>query len=444
MDATEVRARVIELNAERLNAIAAGNALIDETKGDFSAEDRAKWDRIQADISRISAARDVLVQHETQAREEGELREAHMRALGQPAVERAEVTEMRTMRDWLANVNTAARSGHSVTGFEIDVARGRQYLTMVRDGMTPDEARALAWDTGSIASGVPTTTAASLYQKLEASIAGLRMPTTKIMTTSGEQMKFPRINAHGIATQVSGQGTTLAGTDPTFLSLTLDAYEYGQLVKVHASVLSDVSFDVRGFLTGNIARALGRVIDTDLITGSGSGKPNGMMTAITGSGTIASGGTIVTNGGNGIPSYEKYIDLKYSVNDAYRSNGAAWLMHDLTAGQAQKLRDGAGGTVGAVLWQPSLTAGLQEGVPDRFLGHPVYTDPNVASLASDAKAIAFGDWSGYFIRTVGNIVVDSDASRYFDTREVGFRGWWRVDGDLQDTTAVNAMKISVT
>jgi len=188
----------------------------------------------------------------------------------------------------------------------------------------------------------------------------------------------------------------------------------------------------------DVARALGRVIDTDLVTGSGTGKPKGMIPAYTTAGSITTGGSLIT------PTVEKLIDLVYSVNDEYRSSGSAgWLMRDSSAGVIRKLRDGAGGTVGALLWDPSLTNGIQGGQPDRLLGYPVYTDPNVASMASNARIMAFGDWSSYYVRTVGNLTFERDDSRYFDTDEVGFRGKWRVDGDTVDNTAVNIINQNV-
>ena len=147
---------------------------------------------------------------------------------------------------------------------------------------------------------------------------------------------------------------------------------------------------------------------------------------------------------------EKLIDLQYSVADEYRNSpSCAWLMHDSTAGTLAKLRDGAGGTVGAFLWQPSLTNGVAGGVPDRFLDKPVYTDSNVASQSSNAKTVLFGDMSAYYVREVGNPVIESDASVYFATDEVGFRAKWRVDGDCIDPTtgstvgAINVIKQSV-
>lgn len=127
------------------------------------------------------------------------------------------------------------------------------------------------------------------------------------------------------------------------------------------------------------------------------------------------------------PTVEKYLDLVYGINDNARQ-GAVWLMKDSTAGSTRKLRDGAGGTVGAFLWDPSLSNGLQNGHPDRFLGKPVYTDVNCAAQGSNAIVATFLDPTEYVIRSVGEVSVDRDDSVYFATDELAYRGKWRVGG----------------
>jgi HK97 family phage major capsid protein len=195
---------------------------------------------------------------------------------------------------------------------------------------------------------------------------------------------------------------------------------------------------VASWLGQDIGYALSRIIDADLVVGTGSGEPTG-MTLLAGAGTNAP----ITTGGSLIaPTVEKYIDTQYSINDEYRRN-AAWLMKDSTAGTIRKLRDGAGGTVGAFLWEPSLTNGIQGGQPDRLLGYPVFVSANVASAGSAAKTIAFGDMAAYYIRTVGNPVIEADSSYGFNTDTTYFRAKWRVDGDLIDTGAVTVLQQAV-
>ena len=439
----DIRAHVVALNESRMRVFNELQAELDATAGRVrNEEEKAKIARLDARIDELDAEVREFVSRETRETESAQLREAQAHIFGEAPKPKAGPNPDAELRSWLRgerrNDVFDEQTKSMVNGYSIDLSKPHQERELIRQGATPEEIRTLVWDTGSIASGVPTTTARSLYEYVTAEIALMQMPTYKFNTASGEQMKFPRVNAHGIGTQVSGQGTTIGGTDPTFLSMTLDAFKYGEVVDVAVETISDTAFPIVDFLTRNIGRAVGEVIGTDLAVGTGSGQPNGVMTAIGGAGTIATGGSLID------PTYEKLIDLQYSVNGNYRRRpSTAWLMRDLTAATLRKLRDGAGGTVGAVLWQPSLTNGIIGAEPDLLLGHPVWTDPNVASLASNAKVIAYGDFSAYYIRTVGNFLLQRDDSIGFKTDLVSFKGKWRVDGDLIDSTAINVMKRSV-
>lgn len=436
------------LNESRQRVWAEANRFLDdiaEQKREMTAEENQQWLRYNERIDDLERQCTDIAKREERENHAAIGREAMERQFGSAQAERMDRTGDQMFAEW-ARGNDSRSYGNDFEArkggryFEIPLHMAAKEAEIIRRGGGAEEIRALAWDTGSIASGVPVTTARTLYQLMTAPIAMFSLPTEKFFTGSGEQMKFPRINAHGIATQVSGQGTTLAGTDPTFASMTLDAFKYAELVKVSNEVLSDTLFDVAGFLGKNIARAVGQKIDTDLTVGPGSGAPMGVMTAV----LVGSNGTIPTGGSLITPTYENLVDLTYSVNSNYRASGnAAFLMRDVTAAVVRKIRDGAGGTLGAAMWQPSQTVGISGAEPGLLLGYPVWTDPNIASCASNAKIVAFGDWSAYYLRQVGSLVVERDESRYFDTDEVGFRGKWRVDGDVIDLTALNMLKQSV-
>lgn len=424
----DIRAQVIALNEQRVRVVNELRNELDATAGrERTTEETAKIERIDADIARIDSEIREFVARETREQEAGTLREQALSLFGAEQVTRAEVNADTYLRQW-----AQGEHGNSIT---VDLRGAQREKEMLRAGATAEE-RALAWDTGSAASLVPTTLARTLYEYMEASNALFRGPTTKVFTAAGETMHFPKLGAHAIATQVSGQGTTLAGTDPTFARMVLDAYRYGELVKVANDVLKDSGIDVAGFLGRDIGRALGRKTATDFATGTGSGQPNGLMTAIVGSGTIATGGSLITVAAD----ITKLYDLQYSVNDEYRSaDSCGWLMKDSTAGTLRKVRDGAGGTIGAFLWEPSLTNGLVNGQPDRLFGKPVYIDSNIAAAGSNNKVVAFGDLSAFYIRVAGQTQIERSDERYFDTDEVGFRGQIRVDSDLIDATAINAL-----
>lgn len=422
----DIRSHVIALNEDRARVVEQLRSELDYTAGrERTAEEAQKIARLDARIDEIDAEVREFVARETREREAASLREQTLSVFGEARTANREARQMDALRSWLADPRGE---------FEVDIQRAMKERQMLRAGASPEEIRALAWDATSGSLVVPTTMARSLFDLLEANIAAFRIGATQMNTSTGENMQLLRLQAHGIGTQVSGQGTAIAGTDPTNGRVNLNVFKYGQLVRVSNELVSDAAFDIASWLGGDIGYALGRVVDADLIVGTGTNEPVG-MTILAGAGTnapIKTGGSLIA------PTVEKFIDLQYSVADTVRARGS-WLMHDSTAGSIRKLRDGAGGTVGAFLWEPSVFNGIQGGAPDRFLGNPVYTDLNCASAGSNAILATFGDFSEYVLRTVGNPVIESDTSRYFDTDEVGFRGKWRVGGNHRQVGYLNTL-----
>ena len=76
---------------------------------------------------------------------------------------------------------------------------------------------------------------------------------------------------------------------------------------------------------------------------------------------------------------------------------------------------------------------------ETLIGLPVATDPNVETIATAKKVMAFGDMSKYFIREAGGIQVDRSTDFAFANDLVTFRFIYRADGDLMDSNAVKRM-----
>lgn len=265
---------------------------------------------------------------------------------------------------------------------------------------------------------VPTSFERSLYDFLEV-FSGIRRTNATVITTAGgENMQFPKVTAHGTAAIV-GEGTALAEADPALGQVTLGAWKYGQLLQISNELLEDTGVDILGFIAKDTGRALGRVTDTDYVLGNGTNKPLGLFVAA---------GTGVTGQGasTGLPSYANLVDLVYSVNEEYRMNGAQWVMRDAMAGKIRGMTD----TTGQPIWQPSTILGQ----PDRLLGYPVVSDPNVAAMGTVANCIGFGDASPYIIRDVGGIRFERSDDYAFANDLVTFRSILRTDGDLLDLT----------
>jgi HK97 family phage major capsid protein len=428
----DISERINALEESRQRAWHQAKGFLAELPGDsaeWSQEQRAQWLRYNTAVDQYDVDIRDLKETARREQEDATLREAQDRVFADtPRRPKSELD----IRDWLRGVPNMLEDddGRYFDGWTIDLRGVEKERRMLRAGASWDEVRDLAWDATSGSLTVPTSLARSLYQKLEANIALFRMPVTRINTATGNPMNFDRIDTHSVATQAAGQGSSVAvGTDTVFNQLSLTPDKWVETIKVASELISDNEVGVEEIVGAQIGRAIGRVVDNAEV---------GRMIPATGLGSVNTGGSLIG------PTYDKLVDLVYSVNDAYRNGGSAgWLFRDSTAGSIRKIRDGAGGTEGSPLWQPGNNAGLSLGQPPTLLDFPAWTDPNVASMASNNRIAAFGDWNGYFFRTVGNVVIDRSDQRYWDTDQIAFRGRWRTRGGYQDTGAVVLLKQNV-
>lgn len=395
-------------------------------KRERTAEENEMFERANADIDRLGREIDDY-KRMTEVQAENDVFRSAFEPVINPDTDRVQsAVQAASFERFLRTGDTSGLTVSPEGGVIVDITPAVRMAELIRQGADENELRALYSGSGTGSIVVPTTFVRELYAYMEASSA-IRQLARVITTAGGEPMDFPKVGTHAIGTQVAAESTTLAGTDPTFEKLTLNSYRYGQLIKLSTSFVQDSGVPIEGFIAQDIGRALGRITDTAYATGGGSTNPNGIVTAA---------GTGVKTGGSLIPlDFDDLIDLQMSVVAEYRAN-SSWVMNDYTAGSLRKIRagagDGAGTILGEYLWQPSLQAGQ----PDTLLGRPVYTDVNFASQGSAARAVAFGDFSKYYIRDVGSVRLERSDERYFDTDEIGFRGIIRTDGDLIDLNAV--------
>ena len=328
--------------------------------------------------------------------------------------------------------------------FEVDLKPAAWFMNAVRAGMDEHEARALYSDGGSSGGSlvVPVGFYTQLYAYIEEA-AAIKSICRNLTSVGGGAWTFPKVATHGIGTQVSGQGTVIGGTDPVLGTMRLDSYRYAQLVKVSTQMARDTGFDLLGFVAENIGYAVGRVLDADLVSGSGTGEPNGVVTAA--SVGAKTGGSLIALGGGAATAFtqsiDPLIDLQHSVAGGYADRGV-FVMNRYTGGTLRKLRDQGSGTIGSYIWTPTTTfEGLRSnGAAGDLLGSPVVYDVNFGTQGSAVKSVAFGDFSAYYVRTVGNFRFEVSNERYFDTDEIGFRGILEADGDLIDANAIKVLQ----
>ena len=277
---------------------------------------------------------------------------------------------------------------------------------------------------------VPAEIATMVIDKLKA-FGGMRDVATILTTATGGNMNWPTSDGTADVGAIVGQNTAVSAADITFGTIGLNPFYYSSnKIALPLELIQDSAIDVVAYVVDRLATRIARIQNTHFTTGAGTTLPDGVIPKSATGKTGTTGQTLTV-------IYDDLVDLKHSVNRAYRAN-ARYMMNDLSVAVVSKIKD----TTGRPIWETAI----QQGAPDTLLGKPVVINDDVAVMAANAKSIAFGDFSKYTIRDVANTTVIKrfDDSAFALINQVGFCGWQRSGGNLLDTAAVKVYVNSAT
>lgn len=217
----------------------------------------------------------------------------------------------------------------------------------------------------------------------------------RITSTTATSVKVPKRTGTFAATWTASAGTRAETTGLTYGLDEIPTHEMYALVDIENQLLEDSAFDMEAELNGEFAEQFGVAEGTGFISGSGVGRPEGVLS----SAQLVEVHTATSDVfvGNDL------IDLYYALKTAYARNGT-WAFNRGIMKAIRKFQD----SVGNYLWQPGL-AGL---APATVLDRPYFECPDLASsVADNAKIALFGDWKrGY--RIVDRVVMSVQRDPY--------------------------------
>lgn len=393
---------ILELREKRAKAWEAAKAFLDShrnEKGVLSAEDDASYSRMEQEITDLGKEISRLERQEAFEKELSQ--PVNMPLTGRPA---------------------AGSLGKEKTGRASDEYRTNFWDMMRSKTPMPQVVNALQIGTDSEGGYlVPDEYERTLVEALEEENVFRQL--AKVVRTSSGDRKIPVVATKGTASWIDEEGAYLE-SDDSFGQVSIGAYKVGTMIKVSEELLNDSVFDLEAYISREFARRIGAKEEEAFFTGDGSGKPLGVLAATGGAetGVTAASATAITA--------DELIDLFYSLKAPYRRN-AVWVLNDSTIKAIRKLKDNQG----QYLWQPSLTAGA----PDLLLGKPVRTSAYMPAIAADAKTVAFGDFSYYWIADRQGRSFKRLNELYAATGQVGFLASQRVDGKLVLPEAIKVL-----
>ena len=274
---------------------------------------------------------------------------------------------------------------------------------------------------------------------------------TIILTNTGAQNPFRQISrvvsittddwngvsSAGVTGEWLAEGSEAADASPTFAQPSITAHKAAAYVFASYEVLADSG--VGSELGMLFADAKDRLEATAHATGTGSGQPYGIVTALQLTTASRIAGSSGAAGAADLVAADIYA-LDNDLGPRYRGNNPVWVGHHSTW---NVVRQFATANNYHAYWTD-----FGGGRPSQLLGYSVYNSSAMDSTrvsGSNDDVIVLGDFSNYVIvDRVGMSVLYEPIVKGSNQRPTGQGGWfafWRVGGDSVNDDAFRMLRI---
>jgi HK97 family phage major capsid protein len=424
--------------------------LVNTEKREFTAEERAAWEKVNKDYDACRARVDVLERSDKiddymksplegapPGRDDFNGKTKSKRAAGDDGAQ-ALTPEIHAlaMQGWMrSQLGKPLKKRHETaiatfnrsqkrSRFQIHPQSRDMHISLERDfGRVRRDHRVGALERRNLSALSETAGAYTIAEGFMSNLEEAQLAYASVYdvadvmrTSGGNEIPWPTVNDTSNKGALLSENTSIGNSvDPPFSQVVFRAYKItSKLVLVPAELLEDSAFNLGNWLGMALGTRIGR-IKADLFTfGSGAASPTGYITDATLGVTAASASVIAA---------DEIYKLKHSVDPAYRS-GASFSMHDNTLLNIKLLKDG----MGRYLWQ----AGLAGGAPDRLDGDPIFINQSMDQIATTKKTLAYGQMKKFKIRDVASVRLRRLVERYADADQEGFIMFVRSDSKLLD------------
>ena len=208
----------------------------------------------------------------------------------------------------------------------------------------------------------------------------------------------------------------MASSSGSFDTVELAGFLAGALTKISRSLINNVNFDIVGFVVDEMAYAIKRFIEHELLIGT-SNKVEG-LSGLTNAVTAGSASAIVL---------EDIINLHDAVKDEFQSN-AIWIMSPATRTALRELKSNTG--------YPLLNDDVSTPFGTSILGKPVFVSDNMPNIATGADVIYYGDMRGLGTKFSEEINIEVLREPYADEHAIGVIGWFEFDAKVIDAQQI--------
>lgn len=355
---------------------------VKEEKRTVSETEETELNQIKADVEKIDST--LKLDEEVRAMEKKEIKE-----------------EKEGDKEMTAEEQKRAVEQNEREAFE-NYIRGR--IVHERAGeLTP-----AATSAGAV---IPTTIVNYIIRKVY-DICPILDRSQKFNVNGKLEVPFYPADSNKITVAYQQEFIGLTSSSGKFDTIELTGFLAGALTKVSRSLINNVNFDIVGFVVDEMAYAISRFIEHELLVGT-SGKVEGLST-LTNAITAASASAITA---------EEIIRLHDSIKDEFQQN-AIWIMSPKTRTALRLLKANTGYFL--------LNDDVSTPFGTSILGKPVYVSDNMPDIATGKAVIYYGDMRGLATKFNEDINIEVLRERFADEHAYGVIGWFEFDSKVID------------
>jgi HK97 family phage major capsid protein len=315
------------------------------------------------------------------------------------------------------------------------MARNEKYT------LTEDEVRALQ--------EAEQFRAMSLTDSAGGYLVPFQLDPALIVTSAGSYSEVRSIARQVVATGDTWNGVSSAAINwswdaeaaqvsddsPTFAQPSIPVYKAAGFVPISFEALQDAA---------NVTETVGTLFSegqsdleaTAFVTGSGSGQPTGIVTALTGTGAVVNAAADDTFALADVHTLQGALPARWRRN-------ASWLANNLIYNKIRQFDTSGGG---------GFWANMNDGRPPRLLGRPAVEAEAMDGTITTSGAVAnyaaiFGDFSNFVVATRVGMTVDFiphlfSPSNNRPTGQSGWYAWYRVGSDSVNDNAFKMLNVA--
>ena len=236
----------------------------------------------------------------------------------------------------------------------------------------------------------------------------------------GGDLDFPAFDTNSIVTSYVADLQELTAQNGNFTSRKLQNFIAGSLVTISRSLMNRQDFDLVQFIVNMMSQSMSNFIERELLVGAG-------VTGATG--IFADGNVTAVTPAGATFTADDLISQQMAIPEQFQG-ASAWIMAKPTFLSLRKLKDANGNYL--------LNRDITGAFGWTLLGQPVFISEN-----APLNAIAFGDYSGLFVKFAQNIEIQILNELMATRHATGIVGYTEFDSRVIEDQKISVMETAV-